>query len=174
MGNDIYGVAPYDQLDEVSLSSDGLVLATGSNWNDSAGTDAGHVRVFKYDGTSWIQVGQAIEGLASNNKTPTKGMKISSDGSTVILGNHYYSSNRGIVRVFSIPKVNGVWNQIGSPIYGESAGDNFGFGLSLSYDGSIVAYLQQELTTKEVIVVKLEYLKIRMVNWTQMGQTLME
>tara|TARA_B100000035_G_scaffold23938_1_gene18831 strand:+ start:123 stop:19874 length:19752 start_codon:yes stop_codon:yes gene_type:complete len=105
LGNDIYGEAPYDHLNQVSLSSDGLVLVTGSPLNDGAGTDAGHVRVFKYDGTSWIQVGQSIEGLASNNKTPSKGLKLSSDCSTLILGNHRYNTETGIVRVFSIPKI---------------------------------------------------------------------
>ena len=42
----------------VSLSSDGKTLAIGAMLNDGAkGSDSGHVRVYGYIGSDWIQLG---------------------------------------------------------------------------------------------------------------------
>ena len=38
----------------VSLSSDGSRLAIGADGNDGNGLDAGHVRVYEWDGISWF------------------------------------------------------------------------------------------------------------------------
>ena len=49
-GFDIDGEAGTDYSGySVSLSSDGTTLAIGAIYNDAAGSDAGHVRVYKYD-----------------------------------------------------------------------------------------------------------------------------
>ena len=62
MGTDIDGEALSDYFGgSISLSGDGTILAIGSQWHN-AGT--GHVRVFKYNGTSWNQLGLNIDGEA--------------------------------------------------------------------------------------------------------------
>ena len=49
-GADIDGEAANDWSgSSVSLSSDGTILAIGAPYNDGNGSDAGHVRVYKYD-----------------------------------------------------------------------------------------------------------------------------
>jgi hypothetical protein len=51
-GGDIDGEAADDWSgSSVSLSSDGSILAIGAFGNDGTGTDAGHVRVYKFDPT---------------------------------------------------------------------------------------------------------------------------
>jgi hypothetical protein len=56
IGSDIDGEATYDESGvSVSLSSDGTIVAIGAIYNDGAGSSAGHVRVFKYDGEKWTQ-----------------------------------------------------------------------------------------------------------------------
>ena len=51
-GFDIDGEAASDLSGlSVSLSSDGTTLAIGAYGNDASGSDAGHVRVYKYDAT---------------------------------------------------------------------------------------------------------------------------
>jgi len=51
VGGDLDGTAAGDSFgNSVALSSDGTRLAAGAYLNDGAGTDAGHVRVFDYDG----------------------------------------------------------------------------------------------------------------------------
>jgi len=41
----------------VSLSSDGTRVAIGAPLNDGNGSNAGHVRVYEYNGTAWAQLG---------------------------------------------------------------------------------------------------------------------
>jgi hypothetical protein len=51
IGGDLDGTAAVDEFGySVALSSDGTRLAVGAHLNDGTGTDAGHVRVFDYDG----------------------------------------------------------------------------------------------------------------------------
>ena len=38
----------------VSLSADGSIVAIGARYNDGNGTNSGHVKVYKYYGTSWV------------------------------------------------------------------------------------------------------------------------
>jgi hypothetical protein len=46
----------------LAMSADGKRIANGGTYNDSNGDCAGHVRIYKYDGTEleWKQVGQDI------------------------------------------------------------------------------------------------------------------
>ena len=51
----------------VSMSAAGDRVAIGAYKNDGNGTDAGHVRIYKWNGTSWIQQGQDIDGEAAGD-----------------------------------------------------------------------------------------------------------
>jgi hypothetical protein len=54
LGQDIDGEAGNDNSGySVSLSSDGTIVAIGAPLNDDNGSYSGHVRVYKYNGTSW-------------------------------------------------------------------------------------------------------------------------
>ena len=55
LGHDIDGEVAGDKTAENCLSSDGTVIAISALRNDGNGNDAGHVRVFAWDGTAWIQ-----------------------------------------------------------------------------------------------------------------------
>ena len=61
-GADIDGEAAEDQSGYVSLSSDGTVLAIGAPRNDgnsgNPNDNRGHVRVYKWDGSNWVQRGR--------------------------------------------------------------------------------------------------------------------
>lgn len=39
----------------VSLNGDGTVLAIGAYLNDGAGSNAGHVRIYEWSGSAWVQ-----------------------------------------------------------------------------------------------------------------------
>ena len=139
-GADIDGEAADDQSGcSVSISSDGLTVAIGANGNDGNGQNSGHVRVYKYNGTSWVQQGADIGGEAAYDYSGSS-VSISSDGLTVGIGarnNNGGGQNSGHVRVY---KYNGTsWVQQGADIDGEAAGDQSGFSVSISSDGSIVA-----------------------------------
>ena len=64
-GGDIDGEAEGDGSgSSVALSSDGLIVAVGASRNDVFGYDTGHVRVWEWSGTDWVQEGEDIDGEA--------------------------------------------------------------------------------------------------------------
>ncbi len=140
-GTDIDGEAAGDQSSSsVSLSADGLSLAIGAHKNDGVnGTDSGHVRIYKYNGTAWIQSGADIDGESSGDQSGSS-VSLSADGLSVAIGaklNYVSGRNSGYVRIY---KYNGsVWVQAGGNIDGEAPYDQSGGSVSLSADGLSVA-----------------------------------
>ena len=86
LGADIDGEASGDQSgSSVSLNSDGTILAVGATFNDGYSSNAGHVRIYEYDGSSWNQSGADIDGSSSSGEAG-KSVSLSGDGSRVIMG----------------------------------------------------------------------------------------
>ncbi len=144
-GADIDGEAADDQSGHsISLSDDGNVVAIAAEFNDGNGTDSGHVRVYSWNGSSWIQRGEDINGEAPGDfsGTATKGPSVSLSGDGNILaigapGDDTSGTSRGSTRIFAW---NGSsWIQRGSKILGESAGDEAGSSVSLNVDGAVLA-----------------------------------
>jgi len=119
----------------VSLSADGSVVAIGATGNNG---NTGHVRVYAYNGTSWVQRGADIDGEAANDESGFS-VSLSADGSVVAIGARYNNDYTGHVRVYAYNGTSSSWVQRGTDIDGEAAYDNSGHSVSLSADGSIVA-----------------------------------
>ena len=86
-----------------------------------------------------FKVGENIDGESAYDQSG-KSVSLSGDVNTVAIGahsNYDNGSNSGHVRVYA---TNGIsWIQIGDDIDGKSAGDNSGWSVSLSDDGSMMA-----------------------------------
>ena len=89
---------------------------------------------------TWAQIGQDIDGKGYGDKAES--VSLSSDGTIVAIGapghdaGNLYDDDRGSARVY---QYNGTsWNQLGEDIYG-LIGDQNGFSVSLSSDGTIIA-----------------------------------
>jgi hypothetical protein len=121
------------------LSSDGTEVAIGAPGNDGTGASAGHVRVYEWNGTAWVQKGSDIDGEAAVDESGSA-VSLSSDGTEVAIGapgNAGTGASAGHVRVY---EWNGTaWVQKGSDIDGEAAADSSGSAVSLSSDGTEVA-----------------------------------
>ena len=137
IGIDIDGEASDDYSGySVSSNEDHTIMAIGAPYNNGTGTSAGHVRVYKYNGTTWSQLGDDIDGEASGDYSGNS-VSLSSDGSTVSIGALGNGDASGHVRIYTW---NGTtWSQLGDDIDGEEIGDESGHSVSLSSDGSIVA-----------------------------------
>jgi hypothetical protein len=140
----------------VSLSSDGTILAVGAISNDGNGSDSGHVRVYEWNGPpTWQQRGGDIDGESAGDQNGFS-VSLSSDGNILAIGardNDGNGSNSGHVRVYqydankttaqldqSLPNFGPVgWNRLGGDIDGEVNGDESGYSVSLSSDGTILA-----------------------------------
>ena len=140
IGSDIDAESRADNFGvSVSLSSDGSIVAIGANKNDGSGKNSGHVRVYKNNSGTWEQIGSDIDGKNAGDLFGSS-VSLSSDGSIIAIGgyrNDANGSNSGHVRIYK--NNSGIWEQIGSDIEGSKKGDEFGYSVSLSSDGSIVA-----------------------------------
>src|SRR5690554_50844 len=90
-------------------------------------------------GISQVQIGLDIDGAAPDDQFGY-GVAMSADGSVIAVGAPFNDGNgtdAGHVRVYS--NASGTWTQIGDDIEGEAAGDQSGFRVALSADGSVVA-----------------------------------
>ena len=138
LGADIDGEAASDESGySVSLSADGTTVAIGSRLNDGNGDDSGHVRVFRWTGTDWSQLGGNIDGEAEYDQSGSS-ISLSADGTTVAIGAPYNNGMAaGHVRVYRWSSLG--WSQLGGDLEGETAYDWSGSSVSLSADGATVA-----------------------------------
>ena len=138
LGENIYGKVDDGNFGMcVSLNSSGYRIAIGAYITNSNGT----TYVYELDGNNWIQLGNDIIGKASGDYSGYS-VSLSSDGLVVAIGapkNDGNGNDSGQVRVYEYSDSNESWTQLGQDIDGEASGDNSGWSVSLSGDGSRVA-----------------------------------
>ena len=108
IGNDINGEAFGDQFGtSISLSSNGTIVAIGATENDGNGENSGHVKIYRNLAGTWTQIGNDINGEASEDQFGTS-ISLSSNGNIVIGSarfNDGNGENSGHVRVFDLSQV---------------------------------------------------------------------
>ena len=125
----------------VAMPADGSrVVISSPGFN---GSSSGHVRIYDFDSseTSWTQVGQDIDGEAAGDESGFS-VAMSDDGSRIAIGSRFNDengSNSGCVRIYDFDSSGTPWTQVGQDIDGEAAGDESGFSVAMSADGSRVA-----------------------------------
>jgi hypothetical protein len=165
---DIDGEAAMDESGTaVSLSGDGSRVAIGAPENDGAGLSAGHVRVFEYDGSTWTQIGQDIDGGGPDNRAG-RFVSLSADGSRVAIGANDYGGTdmSGHVRVYEYDGSS--WVLMGSGIDGVKAGD-YSCVVSLSSDGSRVAIGALYRDTRPEVPGPVRVFEYDGSDWVQLG-----
>jgi len=140
MGQNIIGEASGDQFGRTtSLSADGSIIAVGAIENDGLVNNGGHARVFQFNGTDWLQLGNDIDG-DTNNGYAGYALSLSSNGQILAVGavnDDDGGLNSGSVTVY---EYNGTdWNMKGTKVSGEAASLQSGYSTSLNGDGSILA-----------------------------------
>ncbi len=171
LGVDLNGEAAGDHFgSSVALSNDGRTLAVGAIDNQGSGTNSGHVRVFNYSGGSWIQSGSDINGEAAGNQSGSS-IALSSDGTKVAIGARGNSgvngSGSGHIRVYSFNAGN--WTQLGGDIDGKYPNVQFGWGISMSSDGLIVAGGTPYIDDNGTDAGQVRVYSYNAGNWTQLG-----
>ena len=167
------------------MSDDGTIVAIGAVGNigeNGSGVAPGHVRVYKYDNGSWAQLGADIDGPISydaNNSITGDfghGVALSSDGTILAVGDRYWSAgasntNNGSVNVYQYSS--GSWTQIGSTIYGENQGSQFGFDVDLSADGTILAVGAPRSSQGGYLRGTITMYEYSNSSWSKIGDTIM-
>ena len=130
LGSDIDGEAAGDESGYSVSMPDTNTVAIGARWNDGNGFNAGHVRIYSWNGTAWIQKGSDIDGQAAED---VSGYSVSMpDANTVAIGapnNDGNGIDAGHVRIYTWDGT--AWIQNGSDINGEAAGDKSGLSVSI-------------------------------------------
>ncbi|MEM9316624.1 MAG: hypothetical protein AAGA95_18590, partial [Pseudomonadota bacterium] len=139
IGQDIVGTVQGDNVGySVSISADGLTVATGTRGDAVARTEIGVTRIFDWTGVAWVQRGVDISGEPGDRSGWS--VALSADGNIVAIGApgpELLVNETGLARVY-------VWNgsawiQRGADLLGEAAGDRSGTSVSLSDDGNTLA-----------------------------------
>ena len=136
-GIDIDGEAAGDNSGSSVSMPDSNTVAIAGKQNDGNGANSGHVRIYSWNGSAWVQKGMDIDGEAADDNS---GSSVSMpDSNTVAIGatqNDGNGSNSGHVRIYSW---NGSsWVQKGTDIDGEANGDYSGLSISMP-DANTVA-----------------------------------
>ena len=139
IGDEIFGPNLLSRFGSiVDLSADGNYLIVGAPNSDSNNL-IGQVRVYQNVSDSWQQVGNEIDG--SNNQANFGHLvRISDDGQIIAVaspGGNTNGSFSGDVKVYELS--NNTWVQKGSTLLGDNFADNFGFGMDLSADGTVLS-----------------------------------
>lgn len=124
----------------VKLSSNGSTMAIGSKGAHFNDETFGMVRVYDWDGSSWIQKGKDIKGDTVWYSTGER-IGLSGDGKTLIIGapnSSEHDEHAGRVRVFQWDTSG--WVQKGKTFYGRSKDDFCGLSVDISADGNIITF----------------------------------
>lgn len=119
-GADIDGEAEFDESGMSVSMPDANTVAVGAPGNNGNGIKRGHVRIYSWSGSAWVQKGVDIDGEADHNNS---GSAISMpDANTVAVKvKKIYGMNAGYVHIF---EWNGsAWIQKGNDMDGEISYD---------------------------------------------------
>lgn len=136
-GGTLVGEGTGDLSGSAISMPDGNTIAIGASDNDGSAAQAGHVRIYSWDGSAWVQKGNDIDGEAESDES---GNAVSMpDANTVAIGavlNDGNGSSSGHVRVYTWQE--SAWVQVGNDMNGEAVNDQSGYSVSMP-DANTVA-----------------------------------
>ena len=144
LGGDINDEADDDSFGtSVAINGEGNRIVIGGPENDGNGVGSGHCRIYEYNASSWVQMGQDLDGKNAGDKFGTS-VSINDSGDIIAIGsinNSDSGSNYGNVTVYELTGTTGSynWQQLGSYINGVSTDGYFGASVSLNNIGDYLA-----------------------------------
>lgn len=120
----------------VSLNTDGTILAIGAPNSSDNLSSAGHVRVYEWSGSAWVQKGSDIDGANSYDEFGSS-LTLNANGTILAVGAPKNNLSTGHVRIYEWDGNN--WVQKGNGINGENSYDEFGHSLTLNAAGDMLA-----------------------------------
>jgi len=163
---DATGLSGDANVADLSLSGDGSIIAIG---RPTMNGNRGEVQISKWDGSTqeWQQIGSTISGNLESDFFGHR-VALSADGNTVAVGAPYNGAIGGYVGIYAFE--NQEWIQRGQTITGESIGDEFGFSISISIDGQLLAAGGRWNEGGGVRAGHVRVFQFSSPNWIQVGQ----
>jgi hypothetical protein len=184
LGDAIQGEKKNDRSGRaIALSDNGKYIAIGTDGYDGASEqdDIGHVRVFKWNESEWVQEGKDIVGEAAEDASGYS-VAMSGDGTIVVIGANqndpdHNNNNAGHVRVYKRnADTNALgWTQVGGDLDGEFAADESGISVATSQDGNtvVIGAIKNDDTSSNAghvrVYVRNERDTDEPVGWTMLG-----
>jgi hypothetical protein len=138
-GADLNGVAAGDWFGYyVNMPDENTIAVTAPYGSNGAITGAGYVKIFTWNGSSWVQKGNTLYGTATNDYFGW--MVIMPDADHFITSAIYSDlngSNSGMVQVYDWNGTN--WVQRGVNILGLAADDRYGWSVAMPTINTIAA-----------------------------------
>ncbi len=130
---------------ELNNSGDYIIIGGPANTEGlGISTFGGHARVYHWDGNSWDQIGQDIDGpITLGTGTFGCSVGINKDGDRIVIGGRMYTGTnsndqeRGIAMTYEYD--GSAWMLMGDTIFGSNSGDNLGEAVEISGDGNTIA-----------------------------------
>lgn len=125
---------------QLALSADGTRALVGVHRDDSPATDAGSARVFRREGSNWVEETTLVATGGAADDTFGYSVALNGDGTRAIVGVYgddtTAGADAGSARVFS--RSGTTWTEEATlvPMTGAAPGDWFGISVSMSEDGS--------------------------------------
>ena len=158
----------------VAINNDGSRVIIGSVGNSDNGIGSGQARIYDFNGSIWIKIGNDIEGETAY-LTGGSGVDINGSGNRVAVG--YAEQNcpscdpgAGKVRIFEL--VSGNWAQLGNDVLGEAEGDDFARELSLNDNGDRIAIGARIHSGNELFSGQARVFEFQNNNWSQLGASI--
>lgn len=150
---------------DMDLSHDGSRIVVGIPFSDRGGfRNSGEVRVFDYNGSDWIQIGENLHGDHYNDQFG-RTVRISDDGTTIVVAAHGFLG--GKVKVFR--NQNSSWTELGQSIESTQIGSEFGFSLAINIDGNTIGIGAPSANSRDGVVYIYEYINDA---WTAIPATI--
>ena len=125
----------------LSISNDASIIAIGNPSAQASPQNPnseGNALIYKWDGTSLIQLGEAILPDDTYEYSFGKSISLSNNGEIVAVGTHQNNLNgswTGRVGIYEFTQ--NTWSKIGQSIYG-SSGSRFGYSTAINGDGTTI------------------------------------
>jgi hypothetical protein len=139
-GSDIDGEATNDNSGySVAMSADGNRIAIGAILNNGRADDAGHVRVYTWNGTAWTKAGSDIDGEAAFDYLGYS-VAMSADGNRIAIGAPLTDDGGDMAGSVRVHTWNGTaWAQTGATINGKATMETAGYSVAMSANGTRIA-----------------------------------
>ena len=139
LGQDFTSSNGFGHQHSVSISGNGNRLAIGEYMYDGINIKSGRVLIYEWDGNSWAQIGNHIEGDSYYDRFGSS-VQMNYDGTRFVAGSIYNDDgaiDAGQVKVYEWNGNN--WTQLGADIDGVSPNEGFGMVVSTNGAGDFIA-----------------------------------
>ena len=149
---------------DTALSADGNIVALSAVLYNN---NAGQLRIFEYDGTTWNKLGSFINGTVSGAQF-AESFELNRAGDIVAVTAKNANSNTGMVFIYQYDGSD--WTQMGQTINGDANGQGqFSYSMGLNGDGDIFA---ASAPYHDAYVGFVKVCQYGGTSWSQIGQTI--